>query len=137
VILLTLLLQVAAVVNPFVKIFDDRKGFLWPFLDYPMFSQPHFNGETVNSYHLVGLLEDGTQVPIQPPDLGLDIWQFEVGPVPAFRRGHRARIELYLRMYEARQHKRVVAVRLENHPWTVSTEGASRDPVRVLKEVRL
>jgi dTDP-4-amino-4,6-dideoxygalactose transaminase/glycosyltransferase involved in cell wall biosynthesis len=137
VILLTLLLQVAAVVNPFVKVFDDWKEFLWPFLDYPMFSQPHFEGVQARHYRLIGLLDDGTQASILPSSLGLDVWQFEAGVVRALLRKDRDALGPYVKLYHARQGTSLAGLRLENHPWTISKNGASPAPINVLAEVRL
>src|SRR5262245_46147536 len=49
---------------------------LWPFLDYDMYATPHHAGEAINQFRVFGRLEDGTEVPILPPDLRLDPYEF-------------------------------------------------------------
>ena len=127
-ILIFLTLQVYA-------IFAHVSPRLWPFLDYPMYKQARYAGETLNQYFLFGILKDLTEVPIFPGDLGLDFWKFEQGPVLALRRKDREKLKTYVQLYQSRHNKQLVSLRLENHPLVLSREGASAAPPQVLEHV--
>ena len=42
----------------------------WPFLDYPMYKIPYFEGSEIPLYRVVGILPDSTEVTIRRNDLG-------------------------------------------------------------------
>lgn len=114
-----------------------RKGYYWPFLDYPMYSRPHARREPFDRYVLFARLEDGTEVEIVPADLSLTFWKFEKGPVRAILRDDPAQLVVYVRSYEARFGRRLTAVRLENHPRVLGEAGLTDAPVQVVKTVDL
>lgn len=111
---------------------------LWPFLDYPMYSSPHYAGDTISQPLVFGILEDSSEVPILPEDLGLDYWQFMRGLVEdGLLRDRRERIKIYAELYRSRHNKKLTGLRLKNHPFVLSREGAYRVSPRVVKEIRL
>lgn len=58
---------------PSVRICDPD---LWPFLSYPMYSQPHYLGDRIDRPQIFGLLEDNTGVIVSNRSLGIRITQF-------------------------------------------------------------
>ena len=130
-------LQMLAVLNPFLGILNERDGYLWPFLDYPMYYSAHHPGEPVNHFVLVGLLADGSEQLIRPADLGLDPLQFFDGPVAAVRSVDRASLRVFLDHDERRRRQALVAVRLENRPVALGAHGLEAGPVQVVRTVDL
>jgi hypothetical protein len=113
----------------------------WPFLDYPMYAPPRYEGESIDQYFVFGTLEDSSEVPIRPDDLGLDFWLFSgitqgIGVVPALLRHDTKRIQDYIDLYRSRHNKRLVALRLENHPLILLRGGVKPGTPQVLKTFR-
>lgn len=102
-----------------------------------MYKTPHYKGETVDEYLVVGILENSEEVPIRPEEMGLHFWLYRDGFVPALWRGDRARIKEYVRLYESRQHKKLIGLRLEVHPMMLSAEGVRPAPPQVMKKLEL
>lgn len=110
---------------------------LWPFLDYPMYNRAHYQGEAVNRYVVFGVFADASEARILPEDLDLDFWKFEYGPVPMLRRGDVESLKPYAQLYNARQNKKLVRFRLENHPFTLSDQGVRAVTPQVVNSVSL
>ncbi len=103
-----------------------------------MYSVPHYAGDTISQPLVFGILEDSTEVPILPRDLGLDYWQFMRGLVEdGLLRDRRERIKIYAELYRSRHNKELTGLRLKNHPFVLSREGAYRASPRVVKEIKL
>lgn len=102
----------------------ERSPFLWPFLDYPMYTQPHYEGDAVPRYRVVGVTEDGREVEITPESLGTDFWIYRNAFLFSFRfRGERHELESGVQLYELRHGVSLLEVRLENRPLVVTREG--------------
>ena len=110
---------------------------LWPFLDYPMYGRAHYQGEAVRQFVVVGIFADASEARILPKDLGLDFWKFEYGPVQMLRRGDVESLKPYAQLYNDRQNKQLVGIRLENHPLTLSDQGVRAAAPQVLNSVSL
>ena len=113
------------------------RGRLWPFVDYPMYRHPHYEGDSIDRYFLFGISEDNTEMPISAEDLGLNFWKFLWGFVPAVVEDRREQIEVYIDFYRTRHNKVLLGLRLENHPLVLSRNGLSPAPVQVVKTIRL
>ena len=113
-----------------------RKGYYYPFLDYPMYKGAHYPGERFDRYVVVGTLSDGTQRPILPADLGLNFWKFDKGPVRALQQGDAGTLQPYLQHYWHRHHRCLTEVRLENHPSVLGASGLTTAPVEVVRAMR-
>lgn len=110
----------------------ERPPFLWPFLDYPMYEDPHYAGESIHRQAVVAILADSSEVALAPRDLGVDFWQFQNLLNPAILRGDRARAENYRLLYEGRYPHHVVGFRLEDHPLVVVNGGLEEGQPSVL-----
>jgi hypothetical protein len=104
---------------------------LWPFVDYPMYSRPHYEGEPIAQFRISGTLEDGTEVWIKPGDVGLDAWHFSIHFVRGLGSNDAARVKDLVRLYQARHNRRLVGLRLENHPLILSRDGIRPGPPEV------
>jgi len=114
-----------------------RKGYYWPFLDYPMYKGRHVYGELLDRHVIIGTLADGIEVAVTPATLGLNFWKFEKGPVRAILEDDGGRLQSFVEAYERRHGQRLLRLRLENHPWVFEPRGAVEAPRQVVKEVRL
>jgi hypothetical protein len=102
----------------------EESPFLWPFLDYPMYTQPHYEGDGVPRYRVTGITGDGREVEITPETLGTDYWIYQDAFLYSFMyRPQRDELEPGVRMYEGRHGVSLVEVRLENRPLVVTREG--------------
>lgn len=135
VILCVLALQVAAAVRPVIAGKWDQTGYLWPFLDFPMFSAAHYEGEIIPQYLLTGHLANDAEVTIQPSDLGLDWSLFRRGPIPALLRQDMPAVTVYRRLYEQRHGQALRRLTLARRPWVLSKTGARPGTVTVLQIV--
>ena len=116
----------------------ERSPFLYPFLDYPMYQGAHYKGETIDEYFIVGILEDSSEVPILPEDLGFDnVWLYRKGFVRAVLRGNQARIKDYAELYKSKQNEVLIGLRVEIHPVSLSRVGVEPGPPRVIIELQL
>lgn len=91
---------------------------LWPFICYPMYSIPHFQGENVPIYSLIGVKADGTEVQMTPEDMGLGLsyhlWQKR--PVTSMRVGTFEDLPPHLERYKKRTGNLLREVKLINSP---------------------
>ena len=139
VILIFLVFQTVASFNLIGRTVHKYYGspFLFPFLDYPMYDAPHYEGDTLKQYFVFGTLEDLTEVPIVPEDLGLHFWLFRRGFVFALLKDDYDEIKNYAALYEKRHNKRLIGLRLENHPLVLSRDGVDPGVKQTLKNFRL
>jgi len=120
-----------------VAVFHPVSPRLWPFLDYPMYGRARYEGDAVTRYLVFGIFTDASETRILPEDLDLDFWKFEYGPVQMLRRGDVESLKPYAQLYSDRQNKRLVGLRLENHPFTLSDQGVHAAPTQVVNSVSL
>jgi hypothetical protein len=132
-------LQAVAAFDLTAQVFGvrHRKGYYWPFLDYPMYKGAHYPGDEFPQHVVIGQFADGTEAPIGPEALGLDFWKFEKGLVRALNRGDAGAARPFAASYARRTGRRSVAFRLENHPWRLGAHGLERAPSRVLSVLPL
>jgi hypothetical protein len=114
-----------------------EKPLLWPFIDYPMYSHPNYLGDDIKQYVIVGILPDSTEVRIQAEDLGLNYWIFMYGFKEALRKSDRQDIKNFIQLYESRNNKKLIGVRLENHPLILTKEGVEPGEPKVVTDFKL
>ncbi|HEX2906309.1 MAG TPA: hypothetical protein VHO69_05570 [Phototrophicaceae bacterium] len=108
----------------------------WPFVHYPMYSLPHYPGETLNQYSVYGLLPNGREVMIQPQDLGLTVFQFPA-VVEALLTEDRALIKTYVTAYHARVNRQLSGLRLENKAMVLGKDGWQDGKTEIIKQVEV
>lgn len=102
----------------------EKSPFLWPFLDYPMYTRPHYEGEGIPRYRVIGVTDEDREVEITPETLGTDYWIYRNAFLFSFRyRGERDELEPGVQLYEDRHGVSLVEVRLENRPLVLTREG--------------
>jgi hypothetical protein len=109
---------------------------LWPFVDYPMYSRPHYEGEPISQLRVVATLDDSSEVSIGPGDVGLDFWHFRLHVVRGLEMNDAARVRELVRLYQTRNNRRLVGLRLENHPIILSRDGIRPGRPEVRRDLR-
>jgi hypothetical protein len=109
----------------------------WPFMNYPMYHMPHYEGETINYYQTYFELEGGEELPIYPEDLELNWWLFHRGIVASMIVYDEDGILFYVEMYEEKNQSTVVAVRLENQPTKLLQRSVIQESPYTVQYVRL
>lgn len=110
---------------------------LWPFLTYPMYRNPHYEGEKFDRYFVFGTLENATEVPILPEDVGTDFWVFEKSFITPLLKDDRQNIKKFVELYQSRHKRKLVSLRLETHPLLISKQGGIASPTQVIKTIQL
>lgn len=110
---------------------------LWPFLGYPMYAIPHYEGDRMSRNRVYGILADSSEVAVTHSTLGTDFWTFRRGLVFALLNGDRQEIEAFADLYEQRHGRRPVPFRLEDHPLILGHSGVTeaRPEVRMIVPV--
>jgi hypothetical protein len=111
----------------------------WPFIDYPMYSASHQEGERVRALRYVyATLDDGGEVLLAPEDVGLvHFWLFRLWVEAPLLGQERAELEFVRDAYRQQRGGEIVALRIEDHPVIVTRDGAeAAPPPRVLATVR-
>lgn len=107
----------------------------YPFLDYPMYSQPHYEGEQVDRYLLFGISENSATVPILPTDVGLTVNSFRKNVVRALLNNDREKLRAFVSLYQKKHKKTLIELRLENYPLTFSEEGIKPGAREITKAI--
>jgi hypothetical protein len=104
----------------------------WPIMDYPMYSEPHFEGDEIGRLAVVGIHDNGEEIDIHPEDIGGGYWYFQVF-ARAVTRADEAVIRDTVRAYEARYNIHLTALRVENRPLLWKSAQVNAAPVEVLR----
>lgn len=99
----------------------EGSPFLWPFLDFPMYSTPRESGDTIPRLELHGVLADSSEVEIRPSDLEMSFWVFRRGVL--FKLADTARVEEIARKYEQLHGTRLLGFRLYERPFVLTESG--------------
>jgi hypothetical protein len=112
---------------------------LWPILEYAIYHIPHYEGEKLDQPLLFGMLEDFTEVQIFPEDLGLRStrWAYREGLMSALDQMSDEDITKFVESYERKRSKKLIVLRLENHPVVLSKKGVELGQTEVLKKIHL
>jgi len=129
-ILLTVLIQTHAAITrmgckvisvPVICSFpDDPRSY--PFLNYPMYSQTHYEGDIIYQYPLTVTFEDSSQGELTATDLQITDYEFNRKLLPAIAKQDYSNVGEYIRKYE-QQHKKVMSIRLEESPKFMITKN--------------
>lgn len=110
----------------------ESAPFLWPFIDYPMYSGAHFEGDEIDRALVLGVRADSARIPIEPADLGLGLFPYRRGPVRALRRGNLQAARLYRDIYAQRHGVDLIGFELKYRPIVVTRSGYHSAPDRII-----
>ena len=71
----------------FVGGFGFRRAEFWPFLTYPMYAGPRYDGDRFNEYQLFAETEGGERIALEAEDFGYSYWLFRENAQQEVRRG--------------------------------------------------
>ena len=100
----------------------------WPFIRYPMYCKPHYAGEGVAHFALVGRTSDAREIELSAAALGLGFWHYMKGPVAAAETRGAEGLAPYLEDYAGRTGIHFDAVRIVNRPVALGPRGLERRP---------
>jgi hypothetical protein len=124
----------------------------WPFIDYPMYSTLHREGDRLDKFHpLFATFSDQSEKQVLPEELGFTLFKFEgrllpaivcaalhrgVERPPAYQRlkcrpDAEARLKRILEHYEQRNGA-IVSLRLEDYRYVLTDKGARKAPTQTL-----
>jgi hypothetical protein len=104
----------------------------WPIVDYPMYSDPHFEGDEIPRMAVVAIRDNTEELDIRPEDIGGGYWYFQVF-ARAVTRADDAIIRDTVAAYEARHNMRLAALRVENRPLLWKSVQVKAAPIKVLR----
>jgi hypothetical protein len=110
---------------------------LWPFLDYAMYSRPHYAGDSIVTFFLVGVFEDSSEISILPADLNLGPFDYLYTLVPQLEGGTVETARRYAEVYQRTRGRKLIGLRLESHAMVLSRDGVTRGSSRIVREFRL
>jgi hypothetical protein len=119
---------------PFVRICDPD---LWPFLSYPMYSQPHYLGDRIDRPQIFGVLEDQTEIVVSNRDLGIRITQFINIHQTILQTKNKDEILAIADLYERNTGQRLVELSFGYDPVIFTEEGFVPGEPRKLLTIRL
>jgi hypothetical protein len=153
--LISIVIFVILGVQTLAVVFRSGSGKYWPFIDYPMYSWSHREGDRIAVlWPLFAIYADKSEEQIFPQDLGLTVFQFEDLLVPdILSAAQKDKKELQLRQcvpqkaeerlkallnsYEQRHGKHIISLRLEDYPYILTKEGPKKAPAQVLQILEL
>jgi hypothetical protein len=117
------------------SILPNSERYYWPFLYYPMYGKPHFEGDTMDQYTVYGLLEKGDAVPIKFHDLGFPWRQFFDKSVDKILKNDTAEIEKVRQLYEKNQGVPLKGISIKVKKWKLKKNGIDVSELTTLKEI--
>ncbi len=109
----------------------------YPFLDYPMYAGVKHEGVNVNQYFVFGVLEDGTEIPITEQNLQISRSHFVRKIITRIKEKNLQVIKDYVKIYEKTSQKKLVKLRLENHPLVITRDGVNPGEKKVIVDLSL
>jgi hypothetical protein len=96
---------------------------LWPFLDYPLYSAAHYAGEELPQFRLYGVLGNSSTIELTQADFLLDSSFSFQNLILAVLEKKMADVLDYARIYNSTHDTPVVALRLQNQPIILTSDG--------------
>lgn len=103
----------------------------WPFIDYPMYQFPRYEGERLMvEWPLYAVFDDGSEVRVKYKDFDIaTYWKYFFGVIRVITEdkfdedGKRAQLAYIPEKLETMTGKRVVELRIEADPWILTRNG--------------
>ena len=119
---------------PLVRICDPD---LWPFLSYPMYSQPHYLGDRIDQPRIYGVLEGNTEVIISQRTLGIRITQFINIHRTILETKDEEQIRAIVELFERNTNQKLVSLTLGYDPVIFTEDGFVPGEPRKLLTIRV
>ena len=107
----------------------------WPFIDYPMYAKPHYEGDRVKvSDPLVVRFADGSESEVDAASLGLNFWHL-MNLTRDLKEGDPNAAERLIRAHP--RGAEIVEARIYEYPIQVTRNGAAPLEEKLLMSIRL
>lgn len=110
----------------------EYSPYQWPFIDYPMYSSAHYEGEEVSRLLLIGIRPDSTKIEIEPDDLGLTFFPYLRGPIRAVRDSSRSAASVFRDIFAERHGVEVVGFEVLDRPIMITRDGYHPGPPKTV-----
>jgi hypothetical protein len=110
--------------SSFSRLYDVhwvRPSASWPFVDYPMYSEAHHEGERLSTHQVVATADDGREVILRPEDRTI-VPRTSALLIPLILQD-RKRVDRYCEAYRRRNGRTLIAFRLDEHPLELTRKG--------------
>lgn len=114
----------------------ERPPFLFPFLNYGMYSRVQAPGTPIRRIHVVALTPDRERT-LAPEDVGLNFWTYQWGFVDAIRYEQRDRLTVYAEAVERHTGLRPTGFRVEDRPALLTRDGIADGETEILYTITL
>lgn len=104
----------------FVGGFGFPRAEFWPFLTYPMYAGPRYDGDRFNEYRLFAETEGGERIALLAEDFGYSYWLFRENAQQEVRRG---RVPQVLLAQACARHGNIRELVLEDVGYAISRTG--------------
>jgi hypothetical protein len=132
VIALVLMLQILATFDLFPRLVSRPSYLFWPFLDYPMYRSPRYEGSVIEHYRVLATTTDGGEVEVVPADVALSFRKFRDTLITGIRTGDTSRVAAFAELYRSRTGRQLVSVRVQRDGQVLTRHGLERAaPVNV------
>jgi len=137
VIAVVLLLQLVATFDMYPRLVSRQSHLFWPFMDYPMYRYPRYEGTVIERYRVLGRATDGSQVDVTPEDLGLNDRRFRDVLIAAVRQRDMSRAAAFAELYKVRTGIQLVGMRVERYGDILTRDGLKPGPSVQVAEISL
>lgn len=110
----------------------EYSPYQWPFIDYPMYSLAHYEGDEVSRLLLIGIRPDSTKIEIEPEDLGLTFFPYLHGPIRAVRDSSRHVASPFRDIFAERHGVEVVGFEVLDRPIVITRDGYHPGPPKTV-----
>lgn len=110
----------------------EYSPYQWPFIDYPMYSLAHYEGDEVSRLLLIGIRPDSTKIEIEPEDLGLTFFPYLHGPIRAVRDSSRSAASVFRDIFAERHGVEVAGFEVLDRPVVITRDGYHPGPPRTV-----
>ena len=118
----------------FSKLEDYCVPRLWPFINYPMYSPPHYEGERISRFYIFGILADAGEVDISHRELDIKPADFR-RTFMAISAGDLEQAYMLMERYNQKMETTLVGIRLENRTYRLTPDGLTHVSTQVVNNV--
>ena len=105
----------------------------WPFIDYPMYSGSHYEGEYINAYYIVkAVMRDGRVVEVTEKDLGLNFFKF-IYIADGIKKSNKDDAHQLIRLHP--EGENIAAVRVYTAPYILTRTGRQQAEPKLLNTI--
>jgi hypothetical protein len=109
---------------------------LWPFVDYPMYSRAHYEGDKYTHRRVIGIYSDSSESTLHWTDFDVPFYLFTRIFLRAVDAGDLETIQVFVDRFHRTGRKSMIGLRLEAHPFVFASNELHPRSTRIVKEIR-